>query len=125
MARYTGPRSRVCRRLDFPVFESEKFSEFSEDGIAVRLPKQELCRKLALNAGPFLSTSANKTGKPILDNIEEICLHFKKEVQFFLDGGTIKENKASTIVSLKKDVPELIRNGKFPFEKIIHVWQKI
>ena len=26
MARYTGPRSRVCRRLDFPVFESEKFS---------------------------------------------------------------------------------------------------
>ena len=26
MARYKGPRSRVCRRLDFPVFESEKFS---------------------------------------------------------------------------------------------------
>ena len=26
MARYTGPRSRVCRRLDFPVFESDKFA---------------------------------------------------------------------------------------------------
>ena len=26
MARYTGPRARVCRRLDFPVFESPKFS---------------------------------------------------------------------------------------------------
>ena len=26
MARYTGPRSRVCRRLDFPVFESGKFA---------------------------------------------------------------------------------------------------
>ena len=26
MARYRGPRSRVCRRLDFPVFESEKFA---------------------------------------------------------------------------------------------------
>ena len=26
MARYTGPRSRICRRLDFPVFESPKFS---------------------------------------------------------------------------------------------------
>ena len=26
MARYTGPRLRVCRRLDFPVFESEKFA---------------------------------------------------------------------------------------------------
>ena len=26
MARYTGPRLRVCRRLEFPVFESPKFS---------------------------------------------------------------------------------------------------
>ena len=26
MARYTRPRSRVCRRLDFPVFESDKFA---------------------------------------------------------------------------------------------------
>ena len=26
MARYTGPRARVCRRLEFPVFESTKFS---------------------------------------------------------------------------------------------------
>ena len=25
MARYTGPRGRVCRRLEFPVFESPKF----------------------------------------------------------------------------------------------------
>ena len=25
MARYTGPRARVCRRLEFPVFESTKF----------------------------------------------------------------------------------------------------
>ena len=26
MARYRGPRARICRRLDFPVFESDKFS---------------------------------------------------------------------------------------------------
>jgi len=25
MARYTGPRARLCRRLEFPVFESPKF----------------------------------------------------------------------------------------------------
>ena len=25
MARYTGPRARVCRRLEYPVFESPKF----------------------------------------------------------------------------------------------------
>ena len=28
MARYRGPRARICRRLDFPVFESPKFSRF-------------------------------------------------------------------------------------------------
>ena len=26
MARYTGPRARICRRLEFPAFESPKFS---------------------------------------------------------------------------------------------------
>ena len=26
MARYTGPRARICRRLEFPVFESSKFA---------------------------------------------------------------------------------------------------
>ena len=26
MARYRGPRARICRRLDFPAFESSKFS---------------------------------------------------------------------------------------------------
>ena len=26
MARYSGPRARICRRLEYPVFESPKFS---------------------------------------------------------------------------------------------------
>ena len=26
MARYTGPRARICRRLEYPVFESSKFA---------------------------------------------------------------------------------------------------
>ncbi|SVE20518.1 uncharacterized protein METZ01_LOCUS473372, partial [marine metagenome] len=25
MARYTGPRARICRRLEYPVYESAKF----------------------------------------------------------------------------------------------------
>jgi len=31
MARYTGPRARVCRRLDFAVFESPKFSNIRKN----------------------------------------------------------------------------------------------
>ena len=31
MARYTGPRLRKCRRLDFPVFESPKFSSLRKN----------------------------------------------------------------------------------------------
>ena len=26
MARYTGPRARICRRLEYPIYESPKFS---------------------------------------------------------------------------------------------------
>ncbi len=31
MARYRGPRARICRRLEFPVFESEKFSSIRKN----------------------------------------------------------------------------------------------
>tara|TARA_A100001011_G_C14065513_1_gene737997 strand:- start:58 stop:669 length:612 start_codon:yes stop_codon:yes gene_type:complete len=31
MARYRGPRARMCRRLEFPVFESEKFSSIRKN----------------------------------------------------------------------------------------------
>ena len=31
MARYRGPRARICRRLDFPVFESPKFSSIKKN----------------------------------------------------------------------------------------------
>lgn len=107
------------------IFETKNLFEFGENGIAIRLPEQRLCRNIATYAGPFFATSANKNGKPILDNIEEIHSQFKKEIKLFLDGGTISQNKASTIVSLKKDVPELIRKGSFSFKKIIQMWEKI
>lgn len=31
MARYNGPRARVCRRLEYPVFESPKFSSMRKN----------------------------------------------------------------------------------------------
>ena len=31
MARYTGPRARLCRRLEFPVFESPKFGNIRKN----------------------------------------------------------------------------------------------
>ena len=31
MARYTGPRARICRRLEYPVFESSKFSSIRKN----------------------------------------------------------------------------------------------
>ena len=31
MARYTGPRARIIRRLEFPVFESSKFSNLRKN----------------------------------------------------------------------------------------------
>jgi len=106
------------------IFERKNNSKSTEEGIAIRLPEQKLCRKIAKHSGPFLATSANKTGEPILDNIKEIYLQLQN-VHLFLDAGTVKENIASTIVSLQKDTPELIRNGKFPFKKIIQLWNKI
>ena len=31
MARYNGPRGRICRRLEYPVFESPKFGSIRKN----------------------------------------------------------------------------------------------
>ena len=55
MARYRGPRARICRRLEFPVFESDKFS-----AIRKNYPPSWLFRSTILFVGGRLIISRLK-----------------------------------------------------------------
>ncbi|MEK6711049.1 MAG: L-threonylcarbamoyladenylate synthase, partial [Nitrospinota bacterium] len=84
-------------------------------GVAVRLPAQNLCRALALIAGPFAATSANWPGEPPLRDPSVIAVRFGPRIALILDGGPLGEGPASTVVDARGGRPVLIRKGGVPF----------
>ena len=69
---------------------------FAEDGnfetTAFRCPGDEWLRKvISLCGAPIYSTSVNRSGSPVLDNIQQIKAEFGKDVELIIDdSGEVK-----------------------------------
>lgn len=86
--------------------------------IGVRFSSSLIVKKIceAYNL-PITGTSANISEKKPLTNAKEILNAFP-EIDFILDGGKVKVNTPSTVVSVIDNKLSLIREGIIPFEKI-------
>lgn len=80
--------------------------------VAVRIPKDEIVQKLLEQTGPLLTSSANQPGEPPATTIQEAYDYFKDEVDFYVDGGVIGNEHASTIIRIVDDAVEVLRQGK-------------
>lgn len=61
---------------------------------------------------PIYSTSVNRSGKPILNLIEDIKNEFESSVDLIIDDGNRINSVASTIVNLSNGKVEVIRQGE-------------
>ncbi|MBP3771183.1 MAG: threonylcarbamoyl-AMP synthase [Treponema sp.] len=78
---------------------------FAEDGnfetTAFRCPGDEWLREIIARCGaPIYSTSVNRSGHPVLDNIQQIKDEFGKDVELIIDDGDKKGGVPSTIVAI-------------------------
>ncbi len=81
--------------------------------IAFRCPGDEWLRSVIKACGfPIYSTSVNRTGKPVLDEIESIKAEFSKDVDLIVEDGDKKGSKSSTIVELDDEKYKIIRQGE-------------
>jgi len=91
----------------FSIVVSKKF--------AVRVPKNEVSRKLARLIGlPLIATSANLAGKETLYESKAIIKEFKNkkhQPDLIVDAGELKKIKTSTVVKVFKDSLEVLRSG--------------
>ena len=68
---------------------------------AFRCPDDEWLRRIvSLCGAPIYSTSVNRTGKPVLDNIRQIKEEFGGDVPLIIDDGDKRGGVPSTIVQL-------------------------
>ena len=84
--------------------------------IAVRIPANEQLRSLLQATGPLVTSSANLSGNQVVSNIEQATKIFGENVSFYVDGGDLSDNAASTIVKLSGDRLSIIRQGSYELD---------
>lgn len=88
-----------------------------KDTIAVRMATSEILKEIIENIeSPLFMTSANKSGQPICNNLDEI-----EKTCPSLDGmmeGKVNYGEASTIVDCTLNEIKILRSGPISFEQI-------
>jgi tRNA threonylcarbamoyl adenosine modification protein (Sua5/YciO/YrdC/YwlC family) len=80
--------------------------------VALRMPNNELALALLKEVGPLAVSSANLTGEPAANNVDEAEKYFGEKVPVYLDGGQAAAGTPSTIVDLTEDgVVRVVRVG--------------
>lgn len=78
---------------------------------AVRVVADKKLFELLLRTGPLLTSSANLPGEKPADTIEEAREYFGDTVDFYVDGGNLKDRKPSTLIRIVDDAVEVLREG--------------
>jgi L-threonylcarbamoyladenylate synthase len=79
--------------------------------VAVRIPKDETIQKLLQQTGPLLTSSANTPGEQPATTIAEAKAYFDDCVDFYVDGGKLSNDHASTIIRIVDDAVEVLSQG--------------
>lgn len=91
--------------------------------VGVRIPDSKVSYELTKNF-PITSTSANISNQQTPNNIKQIKEQLGDNIDCYIDAGEIKNNKASTIIDLTKNKPQLLRKGVYD-EKLLNEILKI
>ena len=89
------------------------------DTVAVRMPKNEVARKLIKASGcPIAAPSANTSGLPSPTRVKYVIDDMMGKIDGIIDGGDCEYGVESTVITLATDVPTLLRPGAITKEMI-------
>lgn len=94
--------------------------------VAVRMPKNEVARKIIDAAGfPLAAPSANLSGKPSPTCLKHVVDDLSGRVDAIVDGGESEMGVESTVITLAGDIPRLLRPGSITPEMLTRVLGEI
>ena len=88
--------------------------------VAVRISPNAMALALIREVGPITSTSANISGRPPSQTLEDITAQ-NLDIDGIFDGGKTPGGKPSTLIDLTVWPPKCLRDGAIPFETILPV----
>lgn len=96
------------------------------DTVAVRMPDHWVPLNMAANLGsPISGTSANRSGEPNLNSLDELRNILGDKVDAIIEVGPSPRGMQSTIVDVTGDEPVLIREGATSFDEVLRVWKSV
>jgi L-threonylcarbamoyladenylate synthase len=109
LRKWPGALTVIARLKNELVFEGGSAEDAS---CAFRCPADAwLCDVIERAGAPIFSTSANRTGQPVITKIERIIEEFSRDVNLIVDGGDTKEALPSTIVAVSTNALTVVRQG--------------
>jgi tRNA threonylcarbamoyl adenosine modification protein (Sua5/YciO/YrdC/YwlC family) len=79
--------------------------------VGIRMPDNNICLAIVNLLGhPIVTTSANLSGEEPIGDPREVFRIMGKQLDIVIDGGVLSAD-VSSVVSLLRDVPELLRKG--------------
>lgn len=96
------------------------------DTVAVRMPSDEIARKIITEAGvPLAAPSANTSGKPSPTSAKHVIEDLFGRIDAVVDGGDCSVGVESTVISLAVSPPRLLRPGGITPEMLTEVLGEI
>ncbi len=92
--------------------------------IALRIPDYKITHYMVVQCGvPIVATSANVSGQPASNKLEDVLNQFAKEPKpdLVLDAGNLKFSEPSTILDLSRGKPIITRVGVVNKKKLFDI----
>ena len=82
------------------------------DTVAVRMPSDEIARRVILAGGGYISApSANTSGRPSPTTADHVAEDLEGRIEMILDGGAVDIGVESTILDMTVTPPMILRPG--------------
>lgn len=80
-------------------------------GLAVRIPNDSRLMEILRRTGPLLTSSANPPGETPAATIDQAKAYFGDKVDFYLNGGSLRNHQPSTVIRIVDDAIDVLRQG--------------
>jgi tRNA threonylcarbamoyl adenosine modification protein (Sua5/YciO/YrdC/YwlC family) len=116
-ASWPGPLTVICHQQPSLTWDLGD----AHNTVAVRMPDDERALALLRETGPLAVSSANVTGEPAAQTVEEAEDMLGGRVAVYLDGGPSPSGVPSTILDATGTTPKVLRQGAITLE-VLHTF---
>ena len=111
---WPGPLTVICHQQPSLTWDLGE----THNTVAVRMPADKRALALLKQTGPLAVSSANATGRPAAQTVEEAEEMLGGRVAVYLDGGPSPSGVPSTILDVTGTTPRILRQGAVTLEQL-------